>query len=307
MRTVFLLLFALNTLLTYAQTVDFESFNTGSTNSLDGSDGKGGFEIGPLFLPNSYNAQWQSWSGWAISSTIDTITKGYTNQFGNIAGKGSNASAKFAVAYAPSTNVIAIKDPKVQISSIAITNNTYAYFSMKEGDAFAKKFGGINGNDNDFFKVSIGKFNKGVKSAVLKEVFLADFRNADNSKDFILKSWTTVDLTNVGQADSLYFELSSSDNGAFGMNTPAYFCIDNITYKAITRTDAEELDEVYAYPTLVNDAVVFNGEGQWQVINMLGKTMCATEGNTSFNAQELATGNYFAKNEKGQIIRFIKY
>ncbi|MEZ4953573.1 MAG: DUF4465 domain-containing protein [Saprospiraceae bacterium] len=32
----------------------------------------------------------------------------------------------------------------------------------------------------------------------------------------------------LGHVDSL-FTLSSSDAGVFGMNTPAYFCLDNLT------------------------------------------------------------------------------
>jgi len=59
--------------------------------------------------------------------------------------------------------------------------------------------------------------------------YLADFRNADNSKDYILNTWKWLNLTPLGLVDSLEFILSSSDNGAFGMNTPAFFALDNLT------------------------------------------------------------------------------
>jgi len=97
---------------------------------------------------------------------------------------------------------------------------------MKDGDAFSKKFGGISGNDPDYFKLSIARW---VGGAVLDtfQFYLADFRFADNAQDYIIKNWTNISLFER-EMDSLSFSLSSSDNGDFGMNTPAYFCLDNL-------------------------------------------------------------------------------
>jgi hypothetical protein len=61
------------------------------------------------------------------------------------------------------------------------------------------------------------------------EFYLADYRFADNTQDYILKTWQWVDLTSFGNVDSLEFNLSSSDVGSFGMNTPGYFFIDDFT------------------------------------------------------------------------------
>ena len=38
-----------------------------------------------------------------------------------------------------------------------------------------------------------------------------------------------INLTSLGNVDSLTFSMHSSQNGAYGMNTPAFFCIDNLT------------------------------------------------------------------------------
>ena len=48
-----------------------------------------------------------------------------------------------------------------------------------------------------------------------------------------------MNLLSLGHVDSLQFSLSSSDTGGFGMNTPAYFCMDNFTTN-------ESLDQVPA-------------------------------------------------------------
>jgi hypothetical protein len=47
--------------------------------------------------------------------------------------------------------------------------------------------------------------------------------------DYIVSQWTTVDLLALGNASRLTFNLDSSDNGPFGMNTPAYFALDNLS------------------------------------------------------------------------------
>ena len=42
-----------------------------------------------------------------------------------------------------------------------------------------------------------------------------------------INQWTYVDLSQFGEIDAIMFSLSSSDNGTWGMNTPAYFAMDN--------------------------------------------------------------------------------
>jgi len=114
------------------------------------------------------------------------------------------------------------------VLGLFVTNNAYAYYSMRDGDAFAKKFGGPSGNDPDFFLLTIKKYRNGVLGPDSVDFYLADYRFADNSRDYIVKEWTFVNLSSLGEVDSLLFTLTSSDVGVFGMNTPAYFCIDQI-------------------------------------------------------------------------------
>ena len=54
-----------------------------------------------------------------------------------------------------------------------------------------------------------------------------------NAQDFILSQWTTMDLSPLGSPTRLAFSLSSSDNGPFGMNTPAYFALDNLAVTSV--------------------------------------------------------------------------
>ena len=42
--------------------------------------------------------------------------------------------------------------------------------------------------------------------------------------------WVLVDLSGLGTVAALEFELASSDNGPFGMNTPSYFALDDLMF-----------------------------------------------------------------------------
>ncbi len=91
------------------------------------------------------------------------------------------------------------------------------------GTNLLKKFG-----EGDWFKLKIkGKDKAGGNDTQAVEFYLADFRNG---KSELLNQWKWVDLMGLGEVKSVHFELSSTDNGDWGgMNTPSYFCIDDIT------------------------------------------------------------------------------
>ncbi|GAF91706.1 unnamed protein product, partial [marine sediment metagenome] len=118
------------------------------------------------------------------------------------------------------------------VEGLYVTNNNYVCYAMLDGDAFSKKFGGDSGNDPDWFLLTItGKDVDGVVTSTV-DFYLADYRFADNSADYIVNTWQYVDLTSLGAVKSLEFSLSSSDVGDWGMNTPAYFALDTLMRKS---------------------------------------------------------------------------
>lgn len=216
------------------QTVsDFESLNLPSDSSWNGSDFSGGFADGNVYFRNTYHFDTiygGYWSGgFAYSTMRDTLTGDFTNLYSAITGQGYSSSQTYGVGqnygWLKLTGVAAGK----QANGFYVTNATYPALSMKNGDAFAKKFGGTSGNDPDWFRLSITGFFNGNPLSDTVHFYLADFRFQDNSEDYILKSWQWVDLSPLGNTDSLQFLLSSSDMGQFGMNTPPFFCLDNFT------------------------------------------------------------------------------
>ena len=204
----------------------------------NGSDGSGGFISNDAWFTNQYDSTWGSWSGWAYSNTKDTTTAGPTNQYSAITGKGVNGSNNYGVAYISSWNNdhaqlyfgYSSGDYAQQVAGTYITNTTYAYLSMKDGDDFAKKFGGEDGTDPDWFKLSIYGLDSSYQRINDKKVdfYLADYRFDDPNQDYIVNDWEWVDLSSLGTVAGLEFDLSSSDVGAYGMNTPAYFAMDDL-------------------------------------------------------------------------------
>lgn len=228
-RMVLLFLFvgvAFATTTAAALTATFDDLGLGPESTLDGSTLAGGYTSGGLFFENVYTAAYGSFSGFAASTTSDATTPGYGNQFGNITGGGAGSSAGFGIAYSTGRVVL----PSLQIVLGAqFTNTTYAALSMRDGDGFSKKFGGASGDDPDFFRLLIEGIDDLGESTGTVELMLADYRFSDNALDFILDQWTFQDLATLGLVKELHFSFESSDVGIFGINTPVYFAIDDLT------------------------------------------------------------------------------
>ena len=182
----------------------------------------GSIESGDVAVTTTWtSSEWGSFvSGFVVSNKDDVTTAGYMNPFSSFAAEGANGSEKFAV-YNNSTDSVKFKAP-VDLESIMICNNTYAALSMKNGDDYAKKFAA-----GDFFKLKVNVYSELNTKLGTETFFLADFQNG---KSLIVSDWTKCDLSSYSGVSYLKFEFESSDNGDWGMNTPAYFCLDNISY-----------------------------------------------------------------------------
>lgn len=215
-----------------AGVVDFEDLSLAPESFYNGADEAGGFTSGGAFFNNTFTdfgGGFTGWSGWSYSNVTDHTTPGFSNQYSAIPGIGVGGTPNYAVAFAFDPGNATINLPASQFAdSILITNTTYAYFDMRDGSQFSKVFGGPTGDDPDFFLLTITGLDSLDGPIGTVDFYLADFRFADNSRDYLIDSWTEVDLADLAGAATLSFGLTSSDVGAFGMNTPAYFAIDNL-------------------------------------------------------------------------------
>lgn len=240
---------------TQAQTVStFESLLTAPGTYWDGGDSThiGGFNDGNVFFTNAYNPQWMFWSeGFAVSNKVDTSTAdttyGLNQKYNAIVPGGAAQTASYAIGQNASilkfTGSAAGKQPE----GMYITNSNYSYLSMKWGDGFARKF-----NDSDFFILSIIGFLDGSETDTVVSLYLAEGTN-------LLDTWQWVDLKPLGDVDSIGFLLESTDTGQFGMNTPAFFCIDQFTTRDIhtgINQVAAQLKGITVYPNPASDRVI---------------------------------------------------
>lgn len=226
----------------HAAVVTFDDNPLGNNTHYGGAgSGQSGFTSGDAYF--DHTAEAYSWSGFTYSNETDTVTAGYTNQFSAITGGGVNGSANYGIGYVPLDYVGGTYDPIPQTASFGavtgedynttitgtyFTNTTYSYLSMQDGDSFAKKFGGDSGNDADYYKLIIKGIGDDGNYTGTVDFYLADFRFDDNSMDYIVNDWTWVDLSGLGDVVGLEFSIDSSDAGAYGINTPAYFAMDSM-------------------------------------------------------------------------------
>jgi hypothetical protein len=207
----------------------FDDLPLAAESFWNGSDCSGGFTSGGVRFSNNYNSDYDSWDAFTYSNITNKAASGWSAQYNAITGGGHEGSANYAIGY-----IGWVQPPTVTLSNSEVvegfyaTNNSYAYYSMRDGDMFAKKFGGTSGNDEDWFKLTITGEDAGGNQTGVVDFYLADFRFSNNDQDYIVNTWRFVDLTSLGQVKSLEFSLSSTDNGNYGMNTPGYFAIDTL-------------------------------------------------------------------------------
>ncbi len=309
-KKMFLFAFALSTVSivqTSAQQVaTMDDLTLENESYWNGSNGSGNFTSGSMLFKNQYNADYFSWSGFAYSNITDNSTPGYENQYSAFAGKGALSSANYAIGYNYGPDTIVLSSLS-EMLGLYITNSTYAVLSMRDGDAYSKKFGGVTGNDEDWFKLKITGWNESQIEVGTIEFYLADYRFADNAKDYIIKDWQWVDLSSLTNTSYLTFELSSTDNGDWGMNTPAFFCLDEITIKNFTginfgtENDAAKPEyEFQIYPNPAQNYLNITGNNpinQLSIVNIAGQLVLQYKGNQSFNQtisiESLNAGIYF--------------
>ncbi len=222
--------------------INFENLPVNKDGFWNGSDGSGGFSSVNAFFPNYFNPEYKNWSGFSYSNHTDNTTKGYTNQFSAIEGKGAGGSSQYAVLYSSSDTItneaagnikttvpdtITFIVPQ-KIKNISFCNSTFTYFSMKEGDEFTRAFGGDDGNAKDYFNLHLAGLDEDKQVIMTAKITLADYTNDNNSLDWIGNVWTDVDLSQAGYLKHLLISFESSDIGDYGINTPTYVCIDNI-------------------------------------------------------------------------------
>lgn len=179
--------------------------------------------IDNFVLTHSF-ASWGLGDGFTYTSCTNDTTAGSSN-LSAITKQGVSTNAYFTAytggALYGLAAEISFKDSAAyNAKECYVTNCVSAYLAMKEGNG-----GGFyvkpDWGEDDWFTLTITGYNgDDVTESVI--VFLADGND-------ILNTWKKVDLTKLGKVTRIRFTLDSTDQGQWGMNTPAYFCLDQLT------------------------------------------------------------------------------
>ena len=313
-----LFLFVLSFSLTAQTIADFENFGL-EVDQFDNDASPGThFESGNVLLPNNYvdDPMFPFWTGWSISTSTDVTTEGFTNQYSSISGGGYDGSLGFAVGTAFSALELELNDLAKgnPVAGMYINNGTYPYLSMLNGDSFAKRFGGEDGTDPDFFLLTISGIVDGIPTSNNVEFYLADYRFDNSEEDYIINEWTFVDLSSLGDVNGLSFSLTSSDNNQFGMLTPAFFLADNITTMD-DLTSTEDLVKATNFKISPNPASDFiniewiqESSAPFSITGIDGRSINQGEvhfGDNQIEIANLVNGIYFVK-IGSQVQRLIK-
>jgi hypothetical protein len=201
---------------------DFEELELADDSYWSGADGTGKFIEGNKVFYNTYYPDWNSWSGFIYTNKIYYLYYDETAKHASFPSGGANESENYVVGHQFEKMIVEFMEPE-EPRDIQITNCTYTALAIKYGYGYAKQFGGRDGSDPDWFKLTITGIGNVEQITGQVEFFLADFRFEDDTEDYIVNNWEYVDLKELGIVKRLEFELSSSDAG-----TPLYFCLDNL-------------------------------------------------------------------------------
>lgn len=186
---------------------------------------------GKFMFEHNAIAVYDTWGGFTISkNAADTLNQFACAAKGGVKGVGS----PFIVAYylgAPLTLMFA---DRYYPKEIYVCQDMVTLLSLQNGDGYAKKF-----TAKDTLALHISGLDEDNNNTDTVTYYLA-------VDSVFNQAWTKIDLSSIGYCYALEFSMTSTDTGAYGMNTPAYFALDALTVSsestttAIQQTDAEQ-------------------------------------------------------------------
>jgi hypothetical protein len=225
-----------------AVVVDFEGLTVPPSGYFNGDPGTlspgqsvstpwtaGGVGFSNTFGIDSYGGfDYEWWEGFAYSNVVNTTDPAFTNQYASYPGGGYQSST-YAVPHTEYNDyrpAVTLPVPTT-VAGFRIANTTYTALTMKNGDQYG--FSAPLPPGGWFATTATGKL--GATTTGSATFYLADLRGA--SPPGILAAWEWFDLAPLGTVDRIEFEFSGSDMGPFGLNTPRYFAMDDLTVTAV--------------------------------------------------------------------------
>ena len=191
-----------------------------------------GFSYRDMFFPTHFEESDSSWQGFGISNIKSTSQDENQIPQNSVFSTSSSGNVFSVVKHPNGANQIPtlkFEDNKNhRLKSMEINNTTMGIFLLKYGNETFERMG-YPGDANDWFKVTITGIDISGAETGSQDFFLADYRFDYYKRDYMVDSWTEIDLSELGNINQLQFSLSSSKTNEEGeMITPEEFGIDNI-------------------------------------------------------------------------------
>ena len=234
---------------------------TGCYNDVDYTWLEFGDENGEFLLSHLIDGEGASWGGYywdgfcpAIGGDQAEHASTWTTQYGGcMAGGGcvinddgsasADASQPYLVGYysswameGPSNQVMFVgKDGNTTFKPVGVyvCNHPWPYYDCLHGGGAAT--GLEEGGYFDLTAVGVDADGNETSTTIRLAELVNGMLNAIND-------WTYFDLSSLGEVESVYFTLNSTDVGDYGMNTAAYFCIDKFQVEDESTSAVETLN-----------------------------------------------------------------
>lgn len=184
-------------------------------------------------------------------------------------------------------DMVFMDDNNYEPVGVYVNLNSYSYYSMQNGDSFARAF-----TNGDHFDLII----HGVAPDETEKEVTVELAKYDNGDLTLTRGWKYVDLSALGVVNELYFTMKSTDSGAYGDNTPEYFCLDKLMVKraadnAVSSITANQTQISYDSAT----ATVTVSDGAFVALYDVTGAMLKSADNGVLNISDLAAGVYVVK------------
>lgn len=187
--------------------------------------------VNGIVYSREVNKAYNSFTGFQPSQSREMIvSESYwpDHQWG-VVDKSTSSTERytFLVGYWNSTESTAIQpqSPSCRLSVAGVNtfvprylilgNSAVTYTAMTQGLYSARKL-----QEGD--KVSLLIY--GVKDGIRTEPVELVLGQCSNGSTTVVDSWQTVDVRALGEVEYIYFQMTSTDTGEYGINTPTYFC-----------------------------------------------------------------------------------
>ena len=180
---------------------------------------------GSYSFPCEYAPSLLTWGGIAYSNqTKTTFNSLFPDQFNSVVGHGVNGSKNYAVAYAYGQHTVEVRathaGPAV-IPGTFVTNTAWVKEVTQKGTGMGDEpHAPFHKGD---YLLLIASNNKGQSI----EFPLVDYRSSNAAEHYIIDSWQWLDLSALGETESVIFSMKGTRIANGGTTIPAYFCLDD--------------------------------------------------------------------------------